>query len=375
MIRKNRLFFLMTFVFILACQNEAPPIDSQVPRPVRTLIVKTTGGDLKATFNGVATAGKASSLSFKVSGTIAKIPVNVGDEVKKGQPLAKLDPIDFDVEYRSAIANLKNAQANAMSAETQVNTSRSNYARVEKLYESGSVALSEFEQAKGNFETALAQKKAAQAQIATAQSQVQAAKNQRDYAILNAPYDGIITRIMVEENEGIGSGKAVMTLSTLDHTEIEVNLSDRYIALAKPETAVTVNFPTLGNRQLRGQVSEISYAANDDATYPVVVQLDESSSALRPGMAANVTFDFDNGNGAAKAQIYLPATAIGEDNQGNFVYVIDKTTENQGVAKRRTVTLGELTANGFEVQSGVEVGEIVATSGLQVLLEDMAVKL
>ena len=372
---KQYLFLLITIFFLAGCQGEAPKTETQTPRPVRVLIVKATGGDQTSTFNGVATAGKASSLSFKVSGTIASIPVNIGNVVKKGQLLAKLDPIDFNVEYRSAVANLKNAQANAMSAETQINTSRSNYARVEKLYESGSVALSEFEQAKGNFETAVAQKKAAQAQIATAQSQVQAAKNQLSYATLTAPYDGVINRIMVEENEGVGSGTAVMTLSTLDHTEIEVNLSDRYIALTKPEMAVTVNFPTLGNWQLGGNVSEISYTAADDATYPVVIRLIESSPDLRPGMAAHVTFHFDNGHTATKEQIFLPATAIGEDPQGNFVYVIQKTTEGQGVAKRRTVTLGELTAEGFEVQRGVEVGEIVATSGLQVLLEDMAVKL
>ncbi len=372
---KHRLLFIFTIVLAAGCQNEAPKMETQPPRPVRTLIVAASGNEQNATFNGTAVAGKESSLSFKVSGTIESIPVSVGDEVKKGQALAKLDTTDFNVEYRSAIANLKNTQANAMGADTGVHTSRSNYARVEKLYESGSVALSEFEQAKGDFETALAQKQAAAAQIASAQSQIQAAKNQLSYAVLTAPYEGVINRVMVEENEVIGSGAVVMTISNIGHTEIEVNLSDRYIALTKPEMAVTVNFPTLTNQSFSGKVSEISYSASDDATYPVVIKLDESSSFLRPGMAANATFHFNNGNHTVEEQIFLPATAIGEDTQGNFVYIIEKTEGNQGVAKRRTVTLGELTPDGFEVKTGVQVGEIVATSGLQVLLENMVVKL
>ncbi len=262
-----RLYLLLIFAGILAvgCQNENSKIETQPPRPVRTLIVTAIGDAQNATFNGAAVAGKESSLSFRVSGTIESIPVNVGDKVQKNQRLAGLDTTDFNVEYQSAVANLKNAQANAMAADTYVKTSRSNYARVEKLYESGSVALNEFEQARGNFETALAQKQAAEAQIATAQSQVQAAKNQLGYAVLTAPYEGVINRILVDENELVGSGTVILTISNIDQTEIEVNLSDRYIALIKPEMAVTINFPTLTNQSFKGSVSEISYAAGEDA--------------------------------------------------------------------------------------------------------------
>lgn len=67
-------------------------------------------------------------------------------------------------------------------------------------------------------------------------------------------------------------------------------------------------------------------------------------------MAANATFHFDNGDPAGKEQIFLPATAVGEDTQGNFVYVIEKNSESRGVAKRRMVTLGELTTKGFKVK-------------------------
>ncbi len=80
-----RLYLLLIFAGILAvgCQNENSKIETQPPRPVRTLIVTAIGDAQNATFNGAAVAGKESSLSFRVSGTIESIPVNVGDKVQR----------------------------------------------------------------------------------------------------------------------------------------------------------------------------------------------------------------------------------------------------------------------------------------------------
>ena len=81
---KHRLLFILAIVLVAGCQNEAPKMEAQPPRPVRTLIVAAGGSEQKATFNGAAVAGKESSLSFKVSGTMESMPISVGDKVKKG---------------------------------------------------------------------------------------------------------------------------------------------------------------------------------------------------------------------------------------------------------------------------------------------------
>ncbi len=157
---KPKTICLMLTAFLIfnaGCQQEPPPIEPAPIRPVRSIIVTAFESAQQTTFSGVAASGKESLLSFKVAGTVQAILVNVGQQVTQGQPLVRLDDTDLKVSYSSAVADLKNTEANAKSTATNVNTTRSSYLRVEKLYESGSVALNEFEQAKGNYETAKAQ--------------------------------------------------------------------------------------------------------------------------------------------------------------------------------------------------------------------------
>ncbi len=204
---------------------------------------------------------------------------------------------------------------------------------------------------------------------------MQAAKNQLGYALITAPFDGIINRLFIEENEVVGSGVTILSLSDVGQSEIKVGLSDRYIAQMKKEMAAEVVFPTIPSRVFTGKVKEISYASGDDVTYPITVLLDEPSTLIRPGMAADVTFLFGDSSSTITENIILPTEAIGEDADGNFVFVIEGKENGQGVVHRRSVTVGPLTSKGFEIKDGVKIGERVATSGLQVLLENMAVKL
>ena len=362
-------------LWFFGCSQEPAQVATTPIRPVRSIVLATFEPTLQTTFSGVAVSGKESTLSFKVGGTVQNILVEVGQKVRQGDDLIKLDDTDLLVSYRSAVADLKNSEAGIKSAATNVNTSRSTYLRVEKLYESGSVPLSEFEQAKGNFETANANLQAAKAQRATARSQLQAAENQLDYTVIKAPFEGVVNRISIEENEVVGSGEPVLSLTDTDRSEINVGLSDRYIARMKKEMNASVVFPILPDRKFTGIVNEISYAAGDDATYPVTVLLNEPSKDIRPGMAADVTFLFSGNGHTAKQKLMVPVEAVGEDADGHFVFIVEEKENNQSVVHRRAVTLGPLTAEGFEVINGLRAGERVATSGLQVLLENMTVKL
>jgi RND family efflux transporter MFP subunit len=380
MMRRNTLQLLICLLlpglFLAGCQQEPPPETEAVVRPVRYIVLEKSGGAESHTFSGVAAAGKDSALSFKVSGTLQKIYVRVGDLVETDQLLAQLDDTDFKVDADGAVANLRSSEANAKGAETNVNTTRSNYARVERLYESGGVSLSEFERAKGDFKTAQAQLQAAYSQITTAQTSLAAAENQLAYTRLKAPFAGVINNIPLEENEVVPSGSQVMAISDLKSPEVKVNLSDLYISKVQPEMPVAIMFPALGkDAAFSGQVTEISYSATDSSTYPVTIRIANPSEALRPGMAASVTFRFSDSQGSDEARILLPSDAVGQDSNGNFVFVISPTDEHQGVVQRRTVQIGPLTPLGFTVEDGLKEGELVATSGLQVLLDEMPVKL
>ena len=370
----HKLLIGLAFIIVGGCNQDADNLSSTDPpiRPVRYIVLKSESQDLSRTFSGTAEAEQEAILSFKVSGTLKSIPVKVGDRVKANSLLAELDKTDLMVDLESARAGLKTSQADAKSAQTSVYTTQSNYKRVQNLYQNDNVSLNEFEQARGEYETAVAQLQAAKSRITTETAKLKAAQNQLQYTRLVAPFDGIINRISVEENEEVASGTAIITLSGLGNLEVKVNVSDLYITRIKKGMACDISFPALPGAKFKGSVSEVPYAASDAPTYPVTIGIQGRDNRLRPGMAAQVLFFFGKSQGTG---LHVPADGVGEEQGENFVFVITPGEESQGTAQKRRVSLGNLSEQGFLVQKGLAPGEIVATSGLQLLMDGMKVKL
>lgn len=367
------LLLFMLAISFAGCSEEKPVQDEEVARPVRYVTLAGEEKQFSRRFSGTAKASKESALSFKVSGTVQSIDVTVGDPVKKGTLLATLDKTDLQVDVEASLASLKASQADVKAAETKVNTTRSNYARIEKLYETDNVSLSEFEQARGDFETAKAQLQATKSQVNTSKSKLQASKNQLEYAELHAPFEGIVNSIDVEENEEVNPGSPILTLSGISNLEVVVNLSDLYIAKVERGMKTKVIFPTIGGEAFEGNITEIPYATTDAPTYPVTIAIHSQDKRLRPGMSAEIYFDFDQAKRGE--DFYLPADAVGEDSTGNFVFLIERQDERAGVARKRHISVGALSEKGFLVKEGVTGGDVIATSGLQLLLDGMNVVL
>ena len=376
---KNVLYLCILgglLISALGCGGDDPQTGSQTEsaiRPVRYITLQATEQDKIRTFSGTAEAEKESILSFKVSGTIQSIFVKVGDRVKKNTLLAELDRTDLMVDLESARARLKTSQADAKSAQTNVYTSESNYKRIQKLYENDNVSLSEFEQARGNYVTAQAQLDAARSYIKTETAKLKAAQNQLLYTQLKSPYNGVINRIDVEENEEISSGASIMTLSGLGNLEVKVNVSDLYITKIQKGMAAQITFPNLPDTTFKGIVTEVPYATSDAPTYPVSVGIQATDDRLRPGMAAQVLFLFQDTS--EKTALYVPTDGVSQEGDNNYVFVIEPGKDGIGKVVKRNVRLGEITEQGFLIKAGLSGGELVATSGLQILMDGMMVKL
>ncbi len=364
---------LSTTCFVFSCgTKEEAPVEETL-RPIRYAKILETGSEKDQTFSGTVQSSKEAKLSFKVNGTINQLQVKVGDRVRQGQTLATIDAIDYSVQYDQAVAQLKSAETQVKSAESQRTNSQSNYQRVEKLYENNSVPLSEYEKAKTNFEAAQSQYDASVAQVTASQKQVESAGNQVQYARLKAPFAGVITMVNVEENELVGSGSPVATLSAEVKPEVTVGVPEIFIAQIKKGAKVGISFSILPDETFTGVISEVGFSAISGATYPVIVQIDKPSELMRPGMAATVSFHF----GAASTEkqfLVAPVKAVGEGTDGNFVFVLE-TDQQAHKAVKRKVVIGDLLPTGFEVKEGLKAGEIVATAGLKSLLDGMRVKL
>ncbi len=366
------LLLLFILSFSSCGEKEAAQI-TETLRPVRYGKVIKTGTDEDQVFSGTAQSAKESKLSFKVAGTINRIYVKVGDRVRTGQLIAALDAIDYTVSYDQAVAQKKSSETQIKSAEAQLISSKSTYQRIEKLYENGSIPLSEFEQAKTAYEAAESQYEAAIAQYDAAQKQVEAARNQVSYARLTAPFSGIITMVNVEENELVNSGSPIAILNAEGNPEVSVGIPEVFISGIQKGQEVDISFSILPNQTYKGIVSEVGFSSGQGATYPVIVQIEKPGKEIRPGMAANVKFHFHS-DSHEERYLVAPVKAIGEGVDGNFVFLLQKDSSAY-IAKKQKIEIGELLHSGFEIKNGLEEGDLVATAGLKSLLDGMKVSL
>ncbi len=367
------LSYVISCFIIFGCGGNNATGPQKSPRPVRYGKIIQTGSAETQTFSGIAKSSQESQLSFKVSGIIAQIPVKVGDRVSRGQMIAQLDATDYDIGLEQAQAQLKSAQTQITSARSQLVSSKSNYERVEKLYENNSLPLSDYEQAKTNYEATQAQYDAAEAQVNTAQKQVDAAKKQVEYATILAPFNGVITAVFAEENEITGIGNPVATLSSDRQPEVSLGIPESFIYRIKKGQKADIRFTTIPDKTFKGTIDEVGFAAGGATTYPVTVVIDNPSEVIRPGMATEVTFNFQEVDTGIQYLI-APVKAVGQGPDGNFVFLLEQV-DSQYVARKQIIEVGEILTAGFEVKDGLEEGQIVATAGLKTLLDGMKVTL
>ncbi len=375
---KNPFLLILSFsifFFLQSCGNSTK--EKAVPeviKPIKYGKVIRTGSSNAQEYAGTVQSSKEAKLSFKVNGNINQLPIKVGDKVRRGQLIARIDATDYQVQVEQSKSNLLSADTQIKSAESQLINSRATYQRVEKLYENNSVSLQDFEQAKSALETAEANYEAAKAQAAASGKQVESSQNQVAYSRLTAPFSGIITDIQVEENEFVGAGTPIAMLNAESQPEVRVGIPEVMIANVKKGQKVDIHFSTVSDQTFAGVVSEVGYSSSGGSTYPVIIRIEKPAEFVRPGMAAHVHFDFGTRKGDGEEKLYLPIAAVGEDDNGNFVYALKKENDYY-LAQKQTIEIGELSKSGFELVNGLKEGDIVATSGLQSLIVGMKVRL
>ncbi|MFC2115775.1 efflux RND transporter periplasmic adaptor subunit [Bacteroidota bacterium] len=352
--------YLIALVFSLNFCSGRQDTPSEIIRPVRYEKVIKYGGEQTRTFSGVSKSGLETNLSFKVGGTIKQLNVKVGDQIQAGKLIAVLDATDYNLQ-------LDQTKAAHTQAEVQMQNLKSTYDRIAKLYETGSVSVNDYEQAKTAYEST-------KAGVNSARKQVQLAEQRVNYTRLRAPIAGRVANVNAEINENIMAGFSIITLSSGSDIEVTVGMPESFIAMVKEGDIVTVIFSSLANEKFSGIISEISYiVGSSSTTYPLTIKLENTSKSIRPGMTANVIFHLNSED--EKESILVPSVAVGEENDQNFVYVLNVLQGDTATVHKRIVTVGEITSAGFEILEGLEDGEMVVTAGISKLSEGLKVKI
>lgn len=337
---KGKLLILATAILGLVTTGckEHPTNNRTKPIRVETAKVETQKVSNGRIYSGVIEESSGTVLSFKVPGTISRICVNEGQRVKKGQLIAELDAASLQ-------SNLEIAQA----AEA---TAQDTYNRMKALHDANSIPDMKWVE----VENALSAAKSATA----------IARNALADAKIHAPFSGYISKKTADAGMTVLPSVPVVNLVEISPVKINISVSENEISAITTSTDAVATVSALGGKTYHVAFAEKGVSADPlSRTYTVKFKSTNPDGEMLPGMLCNVSLESEGSRDA----IVCPTDAILLD-ADNVCYV---WLMQNGVAKKRTVSLGNYTATGVIVEEGLLPGEEIIVKGMQKVSEDMAV--
>jgi RND family efflux transporter MFP subunit len=336
------------------CSSEAAKAPEV--RPVRTVLVapKTIADERRAV--GDIKPRHESDLGFRVSGKIVSRRAEIGQEVKKGDLLAKLDDQDY-------LNKLRSAEADAAAAEAVLAEAQSSEQRSRTLLEQGWTT-------RATFDVALRNLRSAEAKLAAAKAALQLTKDQLAYSELRADFDGVVTAVGGEPGQVINVGQMIVRLARPVDKDAVFAIAEAVFGQRPSDERLEIIVSLLSNPNIsaEGVVREISPVADATTrTYQVKVTLKNPPDEMRFG--ASVL-------GRLKAStppvIVLPGSALFDKGGQPAVWIVDKAKVTVSL---RNVTVVRYETDSVVVSAGLAPGDIVVTAGVNRLRDGQAVRL
>ncbi len=369
----NRFWKILGFVSVVlilisvgGCAEEEP--EREIIRPVRAAKVEDVAGLQARGFPGRARATQEIDLAFRVSGPLITRPVNVGDQVKEGGVVARIDPRDFEV-------NLRNVQSQLREAKAAFESASSDFRRLQNIFKQdpGATSQAAIDRAREAQNGAAATVDALTASVATAQDQL-------DDTHLKAPFDGTVVATYVENFQNVREKQPIVRILDTSHIEMVVNVPENLISMAPYVQTVVLQFDAFPGREFEGKIKEIGTEASQTTrTFPLTLIMEQAEDArVLPGMAGRARADkLELPEAQQRTGVTVPAGAIftPDTETQSHVWIIEPTEGDLGVLKRRPVKTGDLTRHGVLVTDGLKTGEWIVTAGVHSVAEGETVRI
>ena len=358
------LFLLPIFLSLQACEKEQLE-EEKIVRPVRAMKVSDVVQFRQRQFPGTATATQEVDLSFRVSGPLITLPINIGDEVKVGDVVARIDPRDFENSLNNVRGQLDKALAN-------VKRTQSEFDREMRILEKDLGATSQT-----TVDRKQSQRDQARADIKSLQASVASAKDKLNYTYLKVPFTGVVVSTYVKNFEFVQAKEAIVRIVDNSRIEMVINIPESLIALVPQAKNIEVIFDAFPDRKIPAEIKEIgTEASRTTRTYPVTLIMDQPEDInILPGMAGKATGEPDTsemGKLAIGKQVPVTAILSPDDIEKTYVWIID---EQSNSVSKREVTIGKLTDTGIMVTDGLQAGDLIAIAGVHYLREGMEVRI
>jgi len=311
---------------------------------------------------GTVEARTASTISSKLMGTVKAVHVREGDMVKKGDLLVLIDKRQVAAQLKKAEAALSEAKRAEESAKSARDAAKAGaelasatYNRYLKLMEDESASRQEFDEVEASHHQAEASRSQAGAMVEAATYRVQQAKaalavaqiGKKD-ATVRAPYNGKVTKKMVDVGDLAAPGTPFLTLEKEGVYCVVLVLPEKHIQSVRLKQKVMVKIPSLQDRSLEGFIGRIDPSVDQKSrSFRVRVALPEDKDVLS-GMFARVEIPVGEAG-----MLMIPSTAVVHEGQLTGIYMVG----THQIARFRLIRIGRTFGDSVEVVSGLKDGD------------------
>lgn len=317
-----------------------------IARPVKVVKVETLGA-MQKMYTGVVEAEEYSKLAFKLSGPLIEMNVDAGQKVKKGEIIAVVDPLDYNLQFE---AN----KAAYITAKSQLE-------RNKKLLSMQAISKQDYEIAEANY--------------VKAKSAFETSQNTLTDTKLKAPFDGFVEEKYVENYQKVQPGESIIKLVNPDKLEVSFILPETNVRLTREKMRVAVEFDTYKGKWFTARVKEFVDASPDGSGIPVRLAIVDSAFNrdkynIYPGFSCKVILSIDNVSGEGYS---VPLSAVFEDlaTGETSVWLYNSTT---GTVKRQKVETEQLFGTDrVQINAGLKADDVIVVAGVNYITENQKV--
>ncbi|MFC5498093.1 efflux RND transporter periplasmic adaptor subunit [Caenimonas terrae] len=352
----TRILLAAGLAVLAGCGEKSKAATEDTVARVKTMVVKAGGEARRRSLVGEVQPMEVWNLAFPVAGRITQLAVAEGDRVKKGQLLARIDPVPYEVR-------LKNAEAELRSSVSDSEEKRDALAARKTLSERGFMAASMVERYRVDY--TLAQQK-----VSSSESAVALARRDLAATRLLAPADGVVSARQVEPFADVNAGQSVLRLDGAGGMRVAVRVPENLIEDFAVGAAAAIE---VGGRKLQGRVSRIDARAGVGDSFPAYIALSGATQGLRAGVTAKVDFVVRPGAGGSERNIQVPMQAVlpGNGPGQGYVFVLDKSGNS---VRRVPVQIRAVNDADMEIGEGLAPGDEIVTAGVAFLSDGQPVK-
>jgi RND family efflux transporter MFP subunit len=337
----KEILLLLVLIVISSCNPEDSNIKTEIKIPVSVISIKPQSISRFIETTGTVYSFKEGAMKSELSG-VYKLqqnpatgrPFALGDNVKAGQTLIRIDDREFE--------NNLQIEGKKLNLELADN----NLKKQQSLYDKGGVTQTELKNSAIQY---------VNAKYAYENAEIQQAKTS-----VKAPFDGVIVELPYHtDGVKIDQGQVLLKIMQYDKLLMDVKLPEKHLPEVTMNQTVQIANYNVARDTIYGKISQISPVINADTrTFQSILQIDNGKRLLRPGMFIKAFILSEKRDGT----IVIPKETVISRQDGKVVF----TVEN-GIATEKKIITGLENANVIEVTSGLKVNDRLVISGFETL--------